>query len=299
MRRVAEVGATSGQLRALLAPVLAEQVDVFLSAGLAAVAADAGRRWVQVGLAPRPGAGGGEVGTVLARLVDGLIEDGTATNACYLRRSPGFQLRMESPPGQRPRLEGELFSRLSRLRSTFERPVPGVYEPESVAFGGPAAMRFVHSLFTIDSRAWLAFHRLRSPGPAWAFSLALQRRLLAGLEIADREGVEVWDRVRQRTDRTLPPGPISGRRATAVRAAWSDPERLVAGLPADVRAVLQHWGPRVQAAGRRWHAGYFARRGAGIGPWEGAAVATVLHWNRAGLSAGAQSLISDALSARP
>jgi hypothetical protein len=54
----------------------------------------------------------------------------------------------------------------------------------------------------------------------------------------------------------------------------------------------------LRAAAQDWVESYFEVSGALIGPREGAAFATVFHWNRGAISAGVQALITTALSDR-
>ncbi len=296
-------GTHDDELRALLAPVLGGQVEAFLAGGLAAVAADRDHRWVQVGLALRP------VSRAafhwLGEFSAALLDDPAVTNFFFMRKPPGFRVRFETTPERRSWLEHELHTSLGRTRLRVERVMPGVYEPEELLFGGPASMPFVHRIFTVDSRAWLAFHRLETSTPAWAFSLALLRQILDGVGVAGWEDLGVWERIRSRTGRTLPPGMNIGRIAAAcagIRTTWSDPSRLEANLPVPVAALVDEWGPRLRAAGADWRSGYFDTSGALIGPREGMAFVTIFHWNRGGVSAGIQSLLATALadrSARP
>jgi thiopeptide-type bacteriocin biosynthesis protein len=296
-------GPSAEELRLLLAPVLGGHVEAFLAGGLAAVAADRGQCWVHVGLAVRSRPR--EVFHWLGELSAELLDDPAVTNFFFMRKPPGVRLRFEAAHGQRLQVESMLHSCLGQARLRVERVVPGVYEPEEHLFGGPASMPFVHRIFTIDSLAWLAFWRLETPGPPWAFSLSLLRYLLDGVGVVGWEDLGVWDLIRSRTGRALPPGMDAGKLAAAcagIRDTWSDPSRLEAGLPAPVAALAAEWGPRLRAAGEDWRSGYFDTRGAMIGPRDGVTFVTIFHWNRGGVSAATQSLLAAALadrSARP
>ena len=287
-------------VRVLLAPLLGDRLDRFLAAGQAALALDSRQRWVQVGLTRGIG-DWRELAERLDDLASGLLADPETTNFFFMRKPPGLRIRFETAPGRRRELTDELSARLESLWPLVERIQPGVYEPEELLFGGAASMGFVHWLFTVDSCAWLAFHRLADPTPTWVFSLLLLRCLFDGLGIVGWEDLEVWSRIHRQAGRTLPVGMPVGKVADAcagIRAGWSDPGKLREGLSEPVAALVDTWGPRVRAAAADWSDGYFATRDAVIGPREGAAFATVFHWNRGGIGIGTQSLLTAALGDR-
>ncbi|MFI6536661.1 thiopeptide-type bacteriocin biosynthesis protein [Nonomuraea sp. NPDC050547] len=86
---------------------------------------------------------------------------------------------------------------------------PGIYEPETYAFGGPAAMRTAHALFCADSRALLSGPDLASPLPVAGTreaSVLLISTLLRATGLDAHEQGEVWARVAAHRDPPqLPP----------------------------------------------------------------------------------------------
>jgi hypothetical protein len=191
---------------------------------------------------------------------------------------------------------GDLGERSAVLRPAVAEIIAGVYEPERLLFGGPVSMPHVHCLFTVDARAWLAFHTLPTPAPAWAFSLALLRHLFDGLQVRGWEDLDVWDRIGRGLGRALPGGlnaAKTARAGAAIRQMWQRPE-----LPGPAAGLAGQWGPLLGRAARDWHQGYFTGGDALIGPREGAALFTIFHWNRAALPAGTQSLLTSALADR-
>ena len=260
------------------------------------------RGWVQIGIGPCDGDRSRLYASV-AVLASELLADPAVTNFFFMNKPPGVRVRFEVDADRRESLADTLLERVTAWGATGAF---GVYEPEEHLFGGPVSMPYVHRLFTVDALAWLAFHGAATPVPGWMFSLALLRRLYDGLAIVGWEDLDVWERIRNKGDRRLPPE-LNGERlaavAPAIRALWTDAERL-RGVLADGPAVtlLDEWGPRLRDAGRAWHAGYFGQRGAVIGPREGAAFATIFHWNRGRLGPGTQAVVTAALadrSARP
>ncbi|WP_440073242.1 thiopeptide-type bacteriocin biosynthesis protein [Streptosporangium sp. OZ121] len=288
-------------LREAVAPLLGDRADAFVAGGLSALAgAGGGRSWVQVGLRPLPGRLP-ELYAGLDTLASALCEDEAVRGFFFMHKSPGLRVRFEASPGRTEWLRGEIDAGLATMRHLLEKVEPGVYEPEQHLFGGPRSMPYVHRLFTVDARAWLAFHLLRTSTPAWAFSLATLRHLLAGLGVAGWEDLDVWDRIARGTARTLPPGMDAEKVASAgaaIRALWSDPSRLHDALSEPAAALVRDRGPRIADAARAWSEGYFAERGATIGPREGAAFFTIFHWNRGGLPGGVQALVTTALADR-
>lgn len=253
-----------------------------------------GSRWVQWGVRPRDGCWP-RVYEELAELVSELTTDPSVTNVFFLHKPPGLLVRFETTADRSQWLEDALY----RWRALVERMSPGTYEPEEHLFGGPRSMRYAHRLFTVDTRAWLAFHQLDTPAAAWMYSLALLRHVLAGLAIVDWDDLDVWDRIGRQAGRRLPAELVDHSvvaASYAIRALWTDDGRLRGALPAEAATLVDRWGPELRAAGRRWLTGYFAQRGAAIGPREGAAFATIFHWNRGRLPASTQALVTHALA---
>ncbi|MER6174201.1 thiopeptide-type bacteriocin biosynthesis protein [Streptosporangium sp. NPDC001681] len=126
----------------------------------------------------------------------------------FLRKDGGIRLRVR--PNSEP-AQQRLAAILDRLAACGQVSgwVPGIYEPETHAFGGPAAMRTAHTLFCADSHAALASFDLASPLPSPCprkTSVLLTCALLraAGLDV--HEQGDVWARICARRDPPrLPP----------------------------------------------------------------------------------------------
>ncbi|GAA1615016.1 thiopeptide-type bacteriocin biosynthesis protein [Catellatospora bangladeshensis] len=291
-------------LAAALCPLLGDRTAAFVRAGVAALDGLApSRSWAHVGVAPKRHLDPAlyhDLAALLARLG----ERPDVENAFLMHKPPGIRIRVQTTPQQRDALAAELLDELAALPGV-EHAEPGVYEPEELLFGGPDAMVFAHRLFTVDTLAWADFHALGGTTPNWAFSLALLRHTLNGLEISGWEDLEVWRRIQRQTYRRLPEG-LDQTRITpvveAIRLAWADPQRLRDALAPAAAAVVERHRPALLAAGAAWTAGYFTRPGTLIGPREAAAFVTIFHWNRGRLSAMTQALAAAALadrSARP
>jgi len=284
--------------------------DAFLSAGLHALkTATPASTWVQVGLEVAPGVHYAELYRRVAHTARDLLATPSVRNFFFMHKPPGLRVRFETAEAGNFRLADNLYNRLSTWQSdgVVERVVPGVYEPESHLFGGEQSMAYVHQLFTIDSLAWLDFHAPaasegRDPDPAWAFSFVLLRALFNGLGITDLEDVDVWDRIRRKTGRSLPDEVLANvelaTTAAKIRSMWLRHHSLLDDLSPRVQILAHDYQQAILPVTTSWRSKYFATRHASIGPRQAAAFFTIFHWNRAALSSERQALLTEALAAR-
>ncbi len=281
--------------------------DLLLAGGLPAVRSmSTATRWIQFGL--RIASQAGDVYAELAHLADDARKNLDARNVFFMHKPPGVRIRFEVAGPRSHAAEHDLTSRVDALVRTgiVTAASRGVYEPEAYLFGGPVSMEFVHRLFTADSAAWLGYHRLRaldgSPGPSWAFSLALLHRLLVAMGVLGWEDRDVWDRVRRQTGRTLSPAQRAvegyGQVADIVRRAWDDERILREQLSSESASLVDAFGITATADAARWHDEYFSTSAAFVGPREATAYYIVYHWNRGGLSDVRQAAITEALADR-
>ncbi|MET9994268.1 methyltransferase, FxLD system [Streptomyces mutabilis] len=170
--------------------------------------------------------------------------------------------------------------------------LPGVYEPETDAFGGAAAMEVAHELFHRDSHHLLT-HRpgpeILGPGRETAVLLASAMMRAAGLDWFEQG--DVWAKVAALRPVTGPP-PVerAARLAPAMRKL----------MTVDAHTLCRPNGPLAGHGG--WVAA-FEQAGAELAALAGrgaltrglrAVIAhhTIFHFNRAGLLRDAQSAIS-------
>ncbi|MFI7131718.1 thiopeptide-type bacteriocin biosynthesis protein [Nonomuraea sp. NPDC050153] len=261
-------------------------------------------RWLQFGLTPIPERSG-DLYAGLAALARRCVRDELVRDFFFMHKPPGMRVRFR-PASAAPDLDLLLRERLDAWLGdgVISGWRPGVYEPETYLFGGPASMRSVHRVFTADSLAWLDYHRLRlaghAPGPAWAMSLLLLRSLFATLRIDGWEGLGVWERVRRY--RRLPSAALADPRLTrltaALRAVWPSPAALAAKLSPEAAELAEDYRQVVLKEGERWFRDYFESGSAEMGPRAVASYLVIFHWNRANLPAPRQALITGALLAR-
>ncbi|MEV0581331.1 thiopeptide-type bacteriocin biosynthesis protein [Nonomuraea sp. NPDC050310] len=249
--------------------------------------------WLQYGLKTHR-----DVYAELESLARPALAEGSATEFFFMHKAPGLRIRFQAAPGF-----GDLVTeRLAgwQQEGLIEQWRHGVYEPETYLFGGESSMRSVHRVFTADSLAWLGFHRLDAPGPAWAMSLLMIQSLLATLKVVGWEDLDVWDRLRRHG--RAAPGALDDPRvktlAAALRSAWPSREKLAAKLSPEAIALAEEYDAAVREEGPRWFEEYFESGHALIGPREVAAFVIIFHWNRARLPGARQSLLTEALLIR-
>ncbi|MFG2402560.1 methyltransferase, FxLD system [Streptomyces lydicus] len=215
----------------------------------------------------------------------------------FLRKFPCWRIRYQPTDD---RASTRLDSLLGRLRAEglVSEWTVGIYEPETVAFGGAAGMKLAHELFHRDSRHVLEFAAAVREVPE---APGLGRRELAILLFSvlmrsaglDRfEQGDVWARVVAERQGTAV-APLSDRPAKAVRQLItvdvSATSRLVDGGPlaglADWLATFEWAGQRLARLHRlgRLDRGFRAVLAHHL----------IFHWNRLGLSSEDQSTLSN------
>lgn len=216
----------------------------------------------------------------------------------YTRKHPCWRLRLRVRSGGAAlgRVEGLDRLGLHRLVADghLQRWWPGIYEPETPAFGGKTSMTAAHALFITDSRE---IQQLRQRGGLTLgpreLSVLLCTIMMRAARLEWYEQGDVWDRVI----------------TTEHRSAVSDvpPERLNARaqeirplLLADSDALLRSGGPLEPVA--EWAAAF---RSTGQALAHGVQDGTldrglrqvlsyhvIFHWNRLGLSMRGQSILA-------
>ncbi|MFJ2296173.1 thiopeptide-type bacteriocin biosynthesis protein [Streptomyces sp. NPDC087894] len=212
----------------------------------------------------------------------------------YTRKHPCWRLRLRVQPASGAKLTiGDGFDRLVS-EGHLQRWWPGIYEPETPAFGGKTSMTAAHALFVTDSRE-IQQLRLRDDlviGPR-ELSVLLCTIMMRAARLEWYEQGDVWDRVI----------------TTEHRSAVSDvpPERLNARaqeirplLLADSDTLLRPGGPLEPVV--EWAAA-FRRTGQTLmdGVQDGTldrglrqvlSYHVIFHWNRLGLSVRGQSILA-------
>jgi len=205
----------------------------------------------------------------------------------YLRKAPAWRLRYQ-PEDHGTTVVDDLLTKLT-ADGHIAGWTRGIYEPETVAFGGPAAMRIAHDLFHHDSRHLLARTVQHSPAPALGQRETTVLLFSALLRAAGQDRYEqgdVWAKVAD-----LRPT------AHAVVTEQSDKlaqaiQRLMTVNPGSVPGLLpEPWVAAFEAAG---HALAALARSGGLERGVRAVLAHhfIFHANRAGLSATDQARLA-------
>ena len=211
----------------------------------------------------------------------------------FLRKHPYWRLRIRTADRH---VATALLDDLVAA-SVIARWTPGIYEPETAAFGGSVAMDIAHDLFCADSRGVLAYTR-HDPPPVGRreLSLLLIRALQDGVGLDWFEAADVFDRVAQ-----MRPSPPAGDDPRIERLAGQ--MRPLLALPAQARSALfagdgplAAAAPMVEAfmaAGRQvCEAAAAGRLDRGVRAV--LAHMVIFHWNRLGLSANSQAILARA-----
>lgn len=220
--------------------------------------------------------------------------DGAITGWWYTRKHPCWRLRLRRRPGAPAMLSvGDGLDALA-AEGHLHRWWPGIYEPETTAFGGPASMDTAHSLFIADSRE---IQRLPAQEKVVLgrreLSVLLCTALMRGAGLEWHEQGDVWHHVITAEHRSsLADLPRERLEATAAE--------IRALLVADLDSLTSPGGPLAPVA--EW---VMAFRDAGRSLAEAVRLGTldrglrqvlsyhvIFHWNRLGLSLRAQSALA-------
>ncbi|WP_326596569.1 thiopeptide-type bacteriocin biosynthesis protein [Streptomyces sp. NBC_01803] len=295
--------------RAAMKPTdLADAVELYRAAGRAALEAhtDSQRDWVQLRvLFANWDTAEHVAATRLGPHLQHADNEGTLDGWWFLRKAPCWRLRLHPGPTAAD-IEKNIATILDDLVADglVERWWrPAGYEPETLAFGGPAGMRIAHRLFHADSRGILDY--LRQLGRATPHEHTLGRRELsllmctalfqgAGQDWYERG--DIWHRVTRM--RPLPPDTPTDRlhamSDTLRRLMTADtaPGGALFGPSAPLSSVAS-WAAAVTDAGHHLADAVVVGR-LRRGLRDILAHHVIFHWNRLGLSARTQSILARA-----
>ncbi|MEU6174012.1 thiopeptide-type bacteriocin biosynthesis protein [Streptantibioticus parmotrematis] len=212
----------------------------------------------------------------------------------YTRKHPCWRLRLRVQPAHEAKSAiEEGFNRLVS-EGHLQRWWPGIYEPETPAFGGTTSMTAAHALFITDSREIQELHQSGdlSVGPR-ELSVLLCTIMMRAARLEWYEQGDVWDRVITTEHRSAVsdvPRERLNTRAQEIRPL----------LLADSDALLRCGGPLEPIA--EW-ADAFHSTGQALahGVQDGTldrglrqvlSYHVIFHWNRLGLSMRGQSILA-------
>lgn len=273
---------------------LEDAVRTYQAAGLAALQRRTERTWHEVRIQFPDWSAAEQVGaTRLGPVLDGLRDDETIAGWWFLRKYPCWRLRLlraDAPAVNR------ILDELTRT-GAIEQWWPTIYEPETAAFGGPAAMAAIHDLFCADTTGVLTYlrHATRGLGRR-ELSLLLLNGLMRAAGLDTFETGDVFDRIAR-----LRPAPANtgadriDTLADNVRSLLSipDPGGTALFAPNGPAAHAAPWLAALRTTGER------LGHGAATGHLDRGlrAILThvvIFHWNRFGLSATTQAILANA-----
>jgi thiopeptide-type bacteriocin biosynthesis protein len=288
---------------------LADALDVFVGAGGAALAAQrATRGWLQMYLEVAEWNHAEQlVALPLGALMAKLQESATVAAWWFIRKAPCWRLRCRpGPQSSVADLRASVGGAMDDLINVgcVRRRWETCYEPETLAFGGPAGMGIAHRLFHADSTGVVDYLRLtaasipstRGIPPRREVSLLLCNALLSAARLEWYERADVWDRVAAM--RPMSPGVLA---PDAIKLA-EDLNRLF-GVDASPDGGLYgtdgplafagDWVGGFHVAGKKL--GDAATQGSlGRGLRDALAYHIIFHWNRIGLPDRTQSILAHA-----
>jgi thiopeptide-type bacteriocin biosynthesis protein len=291
---------------AIPAPKLADAIGCYRDAGRAALAdLDSNGPWIHTSIT-FPDWNGSETAALahLRRTIRCLTNRGLVESWWYVRKAPTWRIRFQPRPGKVAEAEQGLrnilddLTRAQAIRSW----TPGVYEPETWAFGGSEGMNATHTLFCADSRAILDYlDRLQTAtgNPAGLLgrrelSMLLCAALLRGAGQDRFETGDVWHRI---TDLR----PTTNRLPSGQAAAITSKVQTLLSLDTSETSPLTQLDGQLGFA-RPWLAAMFdAGRQLQTLSQQGIlrrglrdilAHQVIFHWNRIGLPAEAQSILA-------
>jgi thiopeptide-type bacteriocin biosynthesis protein len=286
---------------------LADAVEVYRLAGYRALEARAAAHdWYQVRIQfPAWDDAEHTMATHLGPALQRAEDTGVVAAWWFIRKAPCWRLRLKPGPTVTVAdMTATVSLALDGLAAAglVERWWESVYEPETIAFGGPEGMRAAHSLFHADSRGILDY--LRRP-PVAPPDLTLGRRelsmvlcstLLRGAGQDWYEQGDIWHRTARM--RPLPPGMPTDR----LHDMTGSIRRLMTTDAPPTGTLFGSNGPLAFAA--PWAAAFDkAGRVLGSAAADGKlergvrdvlAHHVIFHWNRLGLTTKTQSILARA-----
>lgn len=255
--------------------------------------------WLQTSVRlARPDAAELTWATILGPRMQSAVDEGRLQDWFIIRKRPWWRLRYIPAAGIRAaHARQHVTERLTdhKARAHFSEIIHQIYEPETTAFGGTAAMELAHRHFARDTQAITDYLTLvaREPGldRRRELSLLLCAALFQAAGLEWFEQGDVWARLAAL--RGNPPSLLERTADTVRRFLTAPPERVIEHLDDDLAAVATEW------VGSRRSTGAALRSLADRGLLERGLRAVLahhilFHWNRLGLALDDQQRLAHA-----
>lgn len=212
----------------------------------------------------------------------------------YTRKHPCWRLRLRVQIAHEAKLAVEEgFNRLVS-EGHLQRWWPGIYEPETPAFGGTTSMTAAHALFITDSREIQQLHQRGrlTIGPR-ELSVLLCTIMMRAARLEWYEQGDVWDRVITTEHRSavsdVPQERLNARAQEIRPLLLADSDTLL--RPGGPLEPVAKWAAAFRSAGQalahRVQDGSLDR-----GLRQVLSYHVIFHWNRLGLSMRGQSILA-------
>ncbi|MFI1591894.1 thiopeptide-type bacteriocin biosynthesis protein [Streptomyces halstedii] len=212
----------------------------------------------------------------------------------YTRKHPCWRLRLRLQPEPGTILAlGDGFDRLVS-DGHLQRWWPGIYEPETAAFGGLPSMTAAHALFVTDSREALQLRQRGdlAVGPR-ELSVLLCTIMMRAAGLEWYEQGDVWHRVITEEHRSaisdVPADRLDARAQEIRHLLFADSDVLL--RPGGLLEPVAEWAAAFRSTGqelrRTVQAGTLDR-----GLRQVLSYHVIFHWNRLGLSIRTQSILA-------
>lgn len=285
---------------------LADAIEAYQAAGRAALQPQA-RDWFQARIQFTDWDSAEQIAaTSLGPHLQLACEAGTLSGWWFMRKHPCWRLRCHRGPATTTAsLRTAIGAVLDSLvtSGTVQRWQESLYEPEALAFGGPHGMDIAHDVFHADSHGILTYLRHSQPAlpPGQVagrreLSILLCTSMFRSARQDDHEQGDVWHRVAQARPLASDPPASQLRGMTPGLQLLISLDTSPAGTLFGAAGPLSFaapWSAAFTEAGRQLADA--ARDGTlDRGLRDILAKHVIFHWNRLGLTAGAQAVLARA-----
>lgn len=270
---------------------LDEATEAFISAGQAALSARTEHDWYHASArfpnwTEAETTATSSLGPALRRLQ----HDGIITSWWFIRKHPCWRLRLRPADLGNEAAISRTFDNLAASRAISQWQ-PGIYEPETAAFGGPPGITIAHDLHCADTDSFLGYLALADPVLGRReISMLLCKTMLHAAGLDTFEQADTWHRVAQLRPDTKPASGKLARQLHGLMTRPITPRAAIFGSGSPL-AYAAPWATAFS------HAGTQLRNAAACGTLQRGlrnilAHIIIFHWNRLAISTTTQATLA-------